>query len=295
MQVVIKSVRCGHGICRFCGLGLIDKPYDKPLSEGEFTSQLADAMERHRDSLARLEKFCILGNAHSVFAEDVIGPAAFREGVALLAAKLPMLRMLSFETRAEHIIPATLSGIAAMASTKTLRFEAAVGVESAYESVRQAHRKGLTDQMLFDAAKTLEESGWALRAYFIYHLPGRAKMEAGNDLELAACLLGRIKEICPHLPITLYLHASYVPQAVRRRAVYRDFDLPTEEELARDLMAITPVCKKLGLQIDVEASGNDEMMTDANAIKMGRESKAALEAFNSSNDASYLERILIPR
>lgn len=285
-QVTVKSIGCRHGKCTFCGLGKMDAGFKNPLTRKEFLWQLNWAKEQVEDKLPLIKKVSILTNSHSTFEPDVIRRPALVEGARFILSRFPSLSQLSLESRINTVSRHDISKITRAFGYPPLDFmELAVGVESGIESARRDMKKGLSDLRIYEAARTLGEMGWAMRAYFIYNCPGRPFEARTEDFIRMAEFLSELKA-ATGVSLTLYANRGYVPEELAAR--FRDFRIANERETISDIAKAAEICRQGGIALDADVTGSDEALTSASALEIKSDFAQTISGFNMTQETSGL-------
>lgn len=287
LMINLRTVKCRHGRCTFCGLGKIDAAFKNPLTKKEFLSQLKRAKDQVEEDIREIRKVSIINSAHSTIEPDVIRWDAFVDGMHFIMNNFPALAQLSLESRVNTLAGHDVSKITRALGYPPLNFmELAVGVESGSERVRNREmRKGLTDVRIYEAAHILADYGWAMRAYFIYNCPGRLFDARTEDFKIMAEFLAGLRQKTG-VSLTLYANRGYVPKGLEPR--FRDFRIANARETIKDIMEAAKICKGRGIILDADVTGSDEALTNAAALEIKSDFAETVSEFNVSQRISGL-------
>ena len=155
----------------------------------------------------------IVSNNGSVLDQDTFSSTALIYLVARLNLNMPLLRVLSIETRVEYIDPPELEFLArALAeSDGQTQMELAIGMEAFDDHIRNdIFRKGLKLEVFEEMVDMIAPYGFKLKCYFMQKpVPGMSDEEGIKDIYRAIDYLGDVGK--KHgVRINMHLNPTFV-------------------------------------------------------------------------------------
>lgn len=288
--LVLYTRKCGFGACTGCSLHTLG--CNDFIPNPAIMKQVSTCLDYELTQLERASiREVMLSNNGSVFDPRAMPVAALLFACAAAVDRLPQLKRIVFETRAEFVKSETLQLLRETldASGRAIEMEVAIGVELFDERLRnKAYRKGLTDATLRTAIRHAAQAGSGLRCYFMYRpLPGMTPATAAEDIRKALGFLDEIASTSKS-EITMHINPTYVAsdtplEEAFRRGEYEPVDLDEVEALLATLS---------GHRVTLYVGLNDEGLAipGGSFLKPGcEESLARLKRFNRTQDFSALD------
>jgi len=153
---VLKSGRCSHGSCIFCGYGRI-------LGEPGSFDHLKGCFDRFFSSLPpQTDEVCVYGSGSFLDGRQV--PADAR-AYFIKACVEGGIRKLTVESRPEYVTRENL------ADFKGLEYTIAIGLEVGDDRILRKLNKGFSLREFEEAAETVRAMGGRVRAYLLVNPP----------------------------------------------------------------------------------------------------------------------------
>lgn len=235
----------------------------------------------------------IVSNNGSILDEDTFSSTALMYLLVQLNLRLPNLKALSLETRAEYVDPAELEFLArALSESESgAKLEIAIGFEAFDDHIRNdVFFKGLTLARFEQLVSDVAPYGFRIKCYFTQKpVPGMTESEAVEDIHNAIDYLGFLSDKY-RVPINMHLNPTYVATGTKLEEAFLEgqYSPPFLKNVARAALQSrhTPISIFIGL--------NDEGLSaeGGSFIRHGEEELVELlEEFNRTQDYAILERI----
>ena len=223
--IVYFSPACTYKVCQGCALPDLSSqakilPHDL-IEQTDYVFRTAWTEEE----LASIRTLVISNNG-SVLDEPTFPQSVLLHSIQVAAARMPKLKRISLETRAEFVTPEKLASIAKvieLAGKPDLSFELALGVEVFDKHLRnRVIRKGLSDRAIQALVKSLGEAGGDLRCYMMLKpVPGISDHEAVDDIDQAIRFFDGLSQEYG-VAITLHINPTYAAVGTELETAFRD-------------------------------------------------------------------------
>ncbi len=281
--VVYFSPACTYRVCLGCALPDLSsqariRPYDM-IEQTDYVFRQA-LSEDELDKVRTL----VISNNGSVLDEPTFPQSVLLHAIQVAAAKMPRLRRISLETRAEFVTLEQLQSIARvieMSGSDDLGFELALGVEVFDLDLRNKRmRKGLSNKAIASLAGLLGQTGGWLRCYMMLKsVPGMTDEDAIADIDNARTFFEALAE--EHgLDVLLHINPTYAAIGTElERAFKTGAFVPPDLNKMVDYLRRSPTRKvqlHFGLNDEGLATKGGSFINDANA-----EALKLLQRFNA--------------
>jgi len=237
----------------------------------------------------------ILSNNGSILDETTFPPRALDYLLSSLNVRLPNLRVVTIETRAEYVDSDRLKSLSCTMEGRDtpVGFELATALEAFGDHIRNSTlRKGLTLQAFEDLVRILKRSSFRLKCYFMLKpVVGMTDEEALQDVRAGISYLSRIASQYD-MVINLHLNPTFVAHNTPLEAGFRtgEYNPPQLGEV------IDAVLSARDSSISVFVGLNDEGCAVAGGSILatcGADGLQALETFNRTQNYHALAEFRI--
>lgn len=291
--VVFYTMACRYSACLGCNL-----PATSSLHYVDFRALIAqiDRIFASADVKTRAPEVTklIVSNQGSVLDEDTFSSTALIYLVAQANLRLPRLRVLCLETRAEYIDEAELEFLGRAikeAHTEDATLELAIGFEAFDDGVRnRVFNKGVSLAGFERVVDLVSRHRFQLKTYFMQKpVPDMSDQQGIDDVRHAIdYLAGLARE--HNVVIGMHLNPTYVARGTPLQQAFDrgDYTPPTLVDVAR------AVLNGRGKSLPIYIGLYDEGLAvpGGSFIRPGDdETVAVLQRFNTSQDYALLERL----
>jgi len=291
--LVLLTKRCQWARCIGCSLPRLG--VEEPIGFGDLFQQ-TDYVFRYLLSPAQKTQLTkiILSNNGSVFDERTLSTTALLYFVAQMNLHCPNIKVLSLETRAEHVELDELLVLerAIHEGPTPTALEIAIGFEAFDSTLRnQVFKKGLSLETFEKLTAMLAAHGFSLKCYFMLKpVPNLSDEAAIGDIHEAIRYLDQIARR-ESVVVNMHLNPTYVAVGSELAAHFEagTYRPPTLLDTCRAVLPArdTAVSVFVGLNDEGLAVPGGSFLRPEEA-----ELVEPIERFNETQDFSILERIV---
>lgn len=233
----------------------------------------------------RVLKASLISMSDSVVNPRTVEPEALGEVLGITHEKLPRLKSVSLETRADVVSRAVLNYAAALIQGLWggVQRELAFGVETASETHRLAVGKGVTDSVIIQTCRMAREYGWSVRMYFTHNLIERRNRV--NALKKAVDFVEKISGLT-RVQASMLVIRGYKPEKPGNPAFFEGFKDMDDAVALAELGEAAAHAKARGVMMEVDSTSEDQ--ASQNAVLLPTRYAHAVDAYNRTLDSGKL-------
>jgi archaeosine synthase beta-subunit len=291
--VVFYSQACRWSRCIGCNLPSLmsSEHVDFRAISVQINHLFADPrVVEQRDSINKM----IVSNNGSILDEQTFSSTALIYLLAQINLNLPLLSMLSLETRPEYVDIAELefiSRVLAEADTPA-KLEIAIGFEAFDDQIRNdVFMKGMTLETFESLVRKMAPYGFHLKCYFMQKpVVEMTDAEAVDDIHRGIDYLSHIASDY-HLPVNMHLNPTYVAGGTVLERAFREGQYSPPR--LRDVAAAARHARDKPVSVFIGLNTEGLALEGGSPVRAGEEELVTqLENFNRIQDYGILERIL---
>lgn len=291
VYVVFYVLACTWGKCTMCSIpsmmssGEVAKKDIMKQIDNFFSKMIPKS---HRNNFYKI----IAAVGGSILDSKVFPDECLTRFLDKLPKEFPSLKILTLETRMEHVNSIRIAEIQRRLANKNIRLEIAIGFETADEQLRNDKlQKGFTNAEFVKFCKLLAGHGVSLKAFLMQKpLPDMSEEEALEDVKKSIDYLSKISSKY-NIKINAHINPAYIAKGTILEKAYKAglYSPPLLQNVCK--AALSAAGKNVSIFIGLNDEGLTKEDHKANTF-FEKEAVKVIEKFNQTNNFKLLEDYL---